>query len=330
MSTLKDIAQLANVSTATVSRIINGKGEASPETIKRVKDIVKKLNYQPNSIAKALSVGHSNLIALLVPNLSNTFFSELAEKLEVAANKKGYQIFLCNSQDNREKVRYYLATMRDNNVAGAVINSLYVSSDDLKKLEDDGIATITIDRTKVDDNTSSVSTDNKFGGYIAAKHLLNSNQVSNVLFISGPQQEQSSEDRLTGVQRAIKEKENIKLRVAYGDFSFQSGFEIVDEIFKTNQNKVIDGIISSNDAMALGAIRALADKKINVPNDIKVIGYDNTTAGAFAVPRLTTIEQFDENYFDQIIDELIFAQQHPHRVRKYVFAPKIIARESSK
>lgn len=331
MSTLKDVARLANVSTATVSRIINGKGEAGKETIDRVNRIVKELNYQPNSIAKTLSVGHSNLIALLLPNLKNPFFSELAERVELAANKKGYQLYLCNSQDDSEKVSYYLNKMQDQHVMGAIINSLFVLPKDLEKLESSGIATITIDRTQSVNNVSSLRVDNQYGGYLAAKHLIKNDDLKNILFLSGPKDEQSSQDRLIGVKKAISELNHnkINLEVAYGDFIYDSGYQVLKK-FLRKKTFHIDGILSSNDAMALGAIRALADYDILVPEDVRVIGYDNTQAGQFSIPRLSTIEQFNDVFFDQIIDELISIKNQETEAKEYLYRPRLIQRESTK
>ena len=113
MVTIRHVAKEAGVSVATVSRIINGKGEASAETIARVRSIIEKLNYKPNALAKSLSERKSDLIALLVPTLSNPFFPELVREIENEANRNGYKIYLCNSDDERNKVEYYLNSMVD-------------------------------------------------------------------------------------------------------------------------------------------------------------------------------------------------------------------------
>lgn len=328
MATIKDVAKLANVSTATVSRIINGKGEASPETIKKVMDIVHELNYRPNSIAKNLSAKSSNLIALLVPNLNNPFFSEQVKAIEKAANDKGFNIYLCNSDDDREKVEYYLNAMCDNFVAGAIINSLQVTQDDLSMLENKGISTITIDRTPVTHRYSSISVDHEYGGYIATNAVLSTSyqKEPNLLFLSGQEGEQSSIDRYNGFKRAIKEYSIKNHSIVYANFDIESGYLAVSDFLTTH---TVDAIISSNDAMALGAIRACQDANLKVPEDVKIIGYDNINLGNYTNPRISTIDQRKRRTAEHAIEELIRLKNKHNRPKNYHLKPDIIIRESS-
>lgn len=327
MSTIKEVAQLAGVSTATVSRIINGKGEASPETINKVLKIVQELNYRPNSVAKSLSKRQSDLIALLIPNLDNPFFSELVKAIEKSANEQGYQIYLCNSEDNREKVEYYLEAMKDNYVAGAIINSLYVTEADLDTLEASGIATITIDRAQFLHPYSAVSIDHVTGGYLAAKHLIDTEKSKKLLFLSGPEQEKSSQDRYQGYLRAISENNVEHVGKLYGDFDISSGYQLVYDFLA--KDKSIDGIVSSNDAMALGALRACKDLAVRVPEDIGIVGYDNISYGKYAIPRLTTVDQFKTKIGQTIMKELIDVSQRKKSPKKYEIKPEIVTRDST-
>ena len=328
MAVIKDVAKLAGVSTATVSRIINGKGEASPETIKKVMQIVEELNFRPSSVAKSLSKRKSNLIALLIPNLDNPFFRELVKAIQISANKKGYQIYLCNSEDNREKVEYYLEAMADNYVMGAIINSLYVTEDDLEKLENKGIATITIDRTQFSHPYSALAVDHVNGGYIATKHLIEYSECKNLAFLSGPESEKSSQDRYQGYLKAISKSDANHVIKLFGEFNIDSGYQASYDYL--SQEKNIDGIVSSNDAMALGAIRACVDLGIIIPNDLKVIGYDNIVFGKHSVPRLSTINQFKRRSGDLIIDELEKVSKNGKKPKKYEVTPEIVVRESTK
>lgn len=329
MITIKDIAKMAGVSTATVSRIINGKGEASAETINKVNKIVEELNYRPNSVAKSLSKRSSNLIALLIPNLDNPFFCELVKAIEFAANSRGYQIFLCNSEDNREKVEYYLETMADNYVAGAIINSLFVSEEDLRSLENKGITTITIDRAQFSHPFSALAINHQKGGYEATKHLIESCPKNpNLIFLSGPRDEKSSQDRLNGYLQAIAAFGGNHKGVIYGDFTIKSGYQsCLDFLF---HETTIDGIFCSNDAMALGVLRACQDLSLAVPEEIKIIGYDNTTFGEYSMPRLSTVNQLTEKIALKIIDELLAVNLHHKKPQKIEIDPMLIIRESTK
>lgn len=327
MATIKDVAKLAGVSTATVSRVINGKGEAAPETIEKIQKIVEELNYKPSSVAKSLSKRESNLIALLIPNLDNPFFSELVRTIEIAANKKGYQIYLCNSEDNREKVEYYLEAMADNYVMGAIINSLHVKEDDLERLEANGISTITIDRAQFSHAYSALAVDHIHGGYLATKHLIEVGGAKKIVFLSGPQDESSSQDRYQGYLRAVGEMDAEHIVKLYGAFDIQSGYETSYAYLANHPN--IDGIVCSNDAMAYGVIRACADLGINIPQDIKVIGYDNTVNGKYSVPRLSTVSQFQPKLGDLIINELERVEKKNCKPKKYEVEPELVVRETT-
>lgn len=328
MATIKDVARLANVSTATVSRVINGKGEAAPETIEKIMRIVEELNYRPNSVAKSLSKRQSNLIALLIPNLDNPFFSELVRTIETAANKKGYQIYLCNSEDNREKVEYYLDSMADNYVMGAIINSLHVKEEDLKQLESNGISTITIDRAQFSHAYSALAVNHVHGGYLATKHLIEAGGANRIAFLSGPEDESSSNERYQGYLKAINESDAEHIVKLYGLFDIKSGYEVSHE-YLTNHSD-IDGIVCSNDAMAYGVLRACADLNISVPNDLKVMGYDNTDNAEYTIPRLSTISQFPAKLGELIIDELERVGKKGLKSKKYQIMPELEVRETTK
>lgn len=328
MATIKDVAKLANVSTATVSRIINGKGEASPETIKKVMKVVEELNYRPNSLAKNLSAKSSNLIALLIPNLDNPFFSEQVKAIETAANQEGYQIYLCNSEDDREKVEYYLNSMSDNFVAGAIINSLQVTEDDLRILEEQGISTITIDRTQTNHVYSSITVDHEYGGYIATNTVLSSTNKKNpkCLFLSGQKGEKSSLDRYNGFKKALGEHSIVTHDIVYANFNIESGYLMTSEYLKHHK---VDIIVSSNDAMALGAIRSCQDLNINIPEDIQIIGYDNINLGNYTNPRISTIDQMKRKTATLAIKELIRLKNNLNKPKHYNLKPNVIVRESS-
>lgn len=328
MATIKDVAKLAGVSTATVSRVINGKGEAAPETIEKILKIVEDLNYRPSSVAKSLSKRESNLIALLIPNLNNPFFSELVQTIEVAANKKGYQIFLCNSEDDREKVEYYLETMKDNYVMGAIINSLHVTEKDLERLEMNGISTMTIDRAQFSHAYSALAVDHIHGGYLATKHLIETGGAKKIAFLSGPEDESSSQDRYQGYLKAISETDAEHIVKLYGLFDVQSGYQASYDYLSKHTD--IDGLVCSNDAMAYGVIRACADLGIDVPQDIKIIGYDDTVNTKFSIPRLSSISQFQSKLGDLIINELERVGKKNLKPKKYEAEPELVVRETTK
>lgn len=326
MATIKDVAKLAGVSTATVSRIINGKGEASEETIMRVNKVIKELNYKPSSIAKTLSKKQSNMIALLIPTLSNPFFGELVDCIETAAQNKGYNILLCDSQDNRDKVNYYIDTMIDHYVVGSIFNSLQVTKEDLKRLEDRGIHTITIDRSQFEHPYTNIKVNNLYGGYIATKHLIDQG-CKDIIFFSGPEDENSSIERYNGYLLALKEKHIVIGDKLVGNFSMESGYLEMQNYIK--YGKKFDAVFCANDAMALGVMAALKDASIKVCHDVKIVGYDNTNYSKYSNPRLTTVSQCKEKIGEIVIDELNRINKGGKKMNQIVIEPELIIRESS-
>lgn len=327
--TIRDVAKEAGVSVATVSRIINNKGAASTETIAHVKNVIEQMKYKPNLLAKSLSNQKSDIIALLVPTLNNPFFPELVKEIENAANRMGYHIYLCNSDDERSKVKYYLNYMIDHFVAGAIINSLHVQDEDLALLENNGIRTITIDRASAHHPYSSITVDHVSGAKKAVNHLLSGQQNKKVVFISGPKDEQSAKDRLYGFENAIPRRhEEVDKIIVYGDFGMQSGYEAVKSILE--QGVPFDHIFSSNDAMAFGAMHACLEYGLNIPEDIRIVGYDNTKFSFYSNPPLSTVDQKKEEIGKLAINELLrLINNQNSQPKKYSLEPNLMIRDSS-
>ncbi|MBP1915793.1 LacI family transcriptional regulator [Lederbergia galactosidilyticus] len=329
MVTIKDVAKEAGVSVATVSRVLNNKGGASTETITHVENIIKKLNYKPNRLAKSLSEGNSNLIAFLVPTLNNPFFPELVKEVEKFANENGFNILLCNSDDDRAKVEYYLDSMIDHYVSGAIINSLHVGPNDLAVLEERGIRTITIDRANFEHPYSAITVDHSLGAQLAVTHLIRDEQCKNLVFISGPKNEKSAIDRLTGFTLALNESENpVKTTICYGDFGIESGYENAKALIQTG--KSFDSIFCANDAMAIGAMRACHEFGFQIPNEVKIVGYDNVSLSSYMYPPLSSVDQCKRDIGKLAVSELIHLIKHKNqKPKQYHLEPSLVIRKSS-
>lgn len=324
MVNIKDVAKFANVSTATVSRIMNGRLGANKETEKKVKDAIKKLNYQPSSMARSLSNKSSNLIAFIVPNLSNPYFTDLINLLDKAALKYGYKLYLCNSNDNPKNISYFLKNIVDNFIKTVIINSLAVTEEDIKFLKDKGIKVITIDRTHLKNHPNTLSVDHFKGSFMATEYLINECNCQNLIFISGSMKEQSSISRFKGYKNAVEKFTSHKsIRLVEGDFTYNSGYELAKEVLK--ERNIVDGIVCANDAMAIGVMRACFELDIKIPDDIQIIGYDNCSLSQYTTPSLTTVNQLDKKIGDIIMDSISKNLQINSE-----FIPEIIERETTK
>jgi len=326
MATIKDIAKKAGVSTATVSRIINGKGEARQETIDLVMKIVEDLEYHPNKIAKSLRQGKSNLIAVMVPNLDNPFFGELVGAIEHEAAKHGLRVSICNTGDSREKVEYFLTNMVDNYAFGAIISTLKVTENDLNDLEKKGIHTVTVDRSHFEHSYSSINIDQLNGAFIATRHLIEKGAKRNIL-ICGPEDEKMSDERVKGYQLALQSDGLAFSKYFYGDYTLQSGYQILDSLIE--EGVQFDGIHASNDLMALGALRCCLDHQLMIPDDVKIVGNDNLTIDDYYNPRLTSLSQMNERVSQSVISELINLNEKEYTPKKVVMSPELIVRETT-
>lgn len=326
MATIKDIAKIAGVSTATVSRIINGKGEAKQETIDLVMKVVKDLEYHPNKIAKSLRQGKSNLIPVMIPNLDNPFFGELVGAIEHEAAKYGLRVSICNTDDSREKVEYFLANMIDNYAFGAIICTLKVTEADLVSLEEKGIHTVTVDRSHFEHAFSSINIDQLNGAFIATRHLIERGTKKNVL-ICGPEIEPMSSERVKGYQLALQSNELSFSKVIYGEYTLQSGYEITNKIIADGIE--FDGIHASNDLMALGALRCCLDHNLAVPQDVKIVGNDDLSIDKYFNPRLTSLSQMNERVSHAVINELINLSEKGNTPQKTIMSPELIVRETT-
>lgn len=324
MVNIKDVAKFANVSTATVSRIINERPGANIETEKRVKEAIKKLNYRPSNVARSLSNKSSNLIAFIVPNLNNPYFTDLINLLDKSADNHGYKLYLCNSNDNTKNISYFLKSIVDNYIKTVIINSLAVTDDDIDYLKKHDITVITIDRTNLVNYPNAVSVDHYRGSYMATKYLVEKCKCQNIIFISGSMKEQSSISRFNGYKQAMEEFTNNKsIRLLEGDFTYSSGYELSKK--ELGQPNNIQGIVCANDAMAIGIIRACFELNIEIPHDVQIIGYDNCSLSQFTSPALTTVNQLDIKLGDMIMDAIDKGKDINSDL-----IPEIIKRETTK
>lgn len=326
MATIKDIAKMAGVSTATVSRIINGKGEAKQETIDRVMTLVKEVGYQPNRLAKSLSQGSSDLIAIMVPNLKNPFFGEIVTAIEMEATKYNLQILLCDTNDSREKVEYFLETIADNYAFGAVICTLQVTENDLDKLENKGVHTVTIDRSFFNHPYSAVNIDQLSGAFIATKHLIDSG-AKKIVYLSGPKGDLLTSEREKGYNLALNVNNLNYSKVVHSDFTLSGGYQIMKNLLENEPE--VDGVYVSNDLMAIGTIRACKDINKSIPRDIKVVGNDNLEIDDFIEPRLTSLSQENEKVSQLIIEEFLALREGERMPKKEVIQPSLIVRETT-
>jgi LacI family transcriptional regulator len=290
ISTIRDVAEKAGVSTTTVSHVINKTRFVSEDLVKRVTEAIEALNYQPSGLARSLRTKASGTLGVIIPDNTNPFFAEVVRGIEDYCYKQGYSVFLCNSDGDPDKEYHYIKLLREKGVDGMVLVSTGNDRDSLELLENGKIPKVIIDREVESINTDSVLIDNLCGGYKATKHLLDLGHTR-IGCITGPNQLTPSGQRLEGYNKALKEK-----RITFeselietGDFKSQSGGECLIRLMQ--KDKPPTAIFACNDIMAIGALAAARQLGIDVPNRLSLVGFDDIAMASMVVPSLTTIAQ---------------------------------------
>ena len=296
MPTIKDVAKKANVSVATVSRVINNTGYVNHETRKIVEVAIGELGYVPNELARSLFSKRSNIIGLIVPHISTYFFGELIESLEEPIMKKGYKLMIFNSKDDIEIEKKYINVLSQYNIDGLILVANTKSAKAYLNLK---IPIITIDHI-IDKSVPSITSDNVLGGELAAKKLV-STGVTKVIHFRGPSVLITVVDRSRGFYQVMDEH-NISVT------SFDLDFKVPDlddiEMF-IKKHPDVDGIFCSSDIIAMYVVNVLHKLNYKIPEDVQVIGFDNIQLSEVLIPRLTTIAQPINDIGQKAIDSLI-------------------------
>ena len=272
MATIRDVGKLAGVSVATVSRVINKKGYVSKETEKAIINAMKMLNYTPNDVARRLAGKKSNTIGLIIPDILNPFFPEIARAAEDTANKLGFNLILCNTDNNREKERQYYEMLINKQVDGIIIASYTALPNDLILLIERGIPVVVLDKEYDGYDIPSIKCDDRLGGEIAAKHLIECG-CNKIAHITGPMYIETFQERLDGFEKALNEKNIYNPRVVKtAEISLKDGYEATKKLLQDGID--IDGIFAGSDILAIGCYKALNDLGYKLYDDIKLIGYD--------------------------------------------------------
>jgi LacI family transcriptional regulator len=290
MTTIREVAKEANVSTATVSHVINGTRFVDPETKERVRLAIKTLGYRPNMLARSLRRRETRTIGLIVPDNANPFFADFARVVEDAGFAEGYSVILCNSDRSETKEETYIDVLLAKRVDGLILISSTDRLDLLQHVRDAGVPMVVVDRDPGDLSVSQVLVSNEQGGYLAGQYLASLGH-RRVGCIGGSSRANPSWGRVRGLARALREAgaDLPPEAVVQGDFRFASGESAMRELL--DRDLGLTAVFAANDLMALGAMITLRRAGLRVPDDISLIGFDNIMLAATMIPALTTIEQ---------------------------------------
>lgn len=283
MTTIKDVANLAGVSVATVSRVINDRGYVHADTRKKVEDAVKALHFSPNEVARSLYTRKSKLIGLLLPDIANPYFPQLARGVEDRMQEQDYRLIFGNSDEDERKEQDYIQTFIQNNVVGVISSTNYPHSSIYEKLK---IPVVFLDRTSLD--RPSVYADGREGGRLAAKEIIKRGS-KRITVMQGPSHIRPAQDRFEGAIEVIRQAGLDHEVIQTTSFSFNEAGVWAEELFRKFPDT--DGVIASNDIAAMAVLHEAYRIGRNVPNDVQVIGFDDIPMSGLLSPALSTIRQ---------------------------------------
>ncbi|MFB3825937.1 MAG: LacI family DNA-binding transcriptional regulator [Bryobacteraceae bacterium] len=288
-ATMRDVARLAGVSIATVSSVINGTARVSERRAALVLKAMEALDYHPDQVARSLKVGRTNVIGMVIPDITNAFFPEVVRGAEDAARSQGYSVILCNSNEDPEQERSHLNTLASRRVDGVLIACADAFSA-YESLRPRQFPVVFVDRIPRGLSRDSVCTNNIDASRAATRHLIELGH-ERIAFISGKLTLSPHADRLEGFRKAMQEA-NLVVRNEYvrsGDLRVDSGYVSALELVQVPDPPT--AIITSNNKMLLGCMRALAESKIPCPDRVSVIGFDDYVWTEHFTPRITVVAQ---------------------------------------
>jgi len=289
--TLKDIARECGVDVSTVSRCLSGFNGVHKSTRAKVVAVAARLNYRPNRLAMGLVTGKSRTLAMIISDIRNPFFADLARGAEDAAFAAGYELVLCNSDLNPSKESFYVHSLLEKRVEGILMNSVSgLSHEEQEELSQSGVPIVLLNRPASSVRLrgfSTVVSDNSTGGFIAGKYLADLGHRV-IGHLTGSVQHGNLRDRTQGFRKALQETDaQATSIVIHGRHSIEGGYNMMQRLLR--EQKGMTAVFAGNDAMAFGAIRAIFEAGQRVPDDISVIGFDDVELGTIIRPPLTTI-----------------------------------------
>ena len=322
-----EIAKLSGVSIATVSRILNKNGRYSPETEKKVMDIINKYDYKVNLSAKSLRTSKTQSIGIIVPDITNEFFAKIIRSVENCLLQKGYTLFVCDSNENGEIEERHISSLAAKDVDGII----YISTKpDVKKIYDEHkIPVVYIDRRPENAGTLIIS-DNENGGFLATQELIKSG-CKRIAMLRDFHDYSTVLHRYKGYIDAHK-KYGIKIidrLTVKSEVNYFSAHEAVLKLIK--DGIPFDGIFCNNDLMAIGALHAVRESKLKVPKDVKIVGFDGTYLSEICDPPLTTIAQNTDLLGEKSVEALLNLIKHEKNDNQvYVIPVELKKRISTK
>lgn len=323
MATIKDVAKKANVSVATVSRVVNNTGYVNTETRNLVLDAIKSLDYIPNELARSLFKKQSNLIGVIIPHLTTYFYGELIEALEDAVMDKGYRLMTFNSRNDASREERFMNVFSQYHISGLIVAA---HLNKLKSYQKLSLPMVAIDH-HVSDTIPSISSDNQMGGELAAKHFIK-RKAKKVIHFRGPSFLLTVINRDQGFKRTL---EGSKTVIVDTDLDFNTpDVTLIEKTLRAHMDT--DGIFCDGDLIAMHVIKVAEKIGLKIPDDVELIGYDDLKLNQLVSPTLSSIQQDIELIAQRAIESLIHLIQDSKATLPdhQTFPVRLIERDSTR
>jgi LacI family transcriptional regulator len=332
-SSITDIASVLNISPTTVSFILNGKAREkriSVELVEKVEKYIAEVGYKPNSLARSLRTGKTNIIALMVESISNPFFANIARRIEELAYKNGYKIIYSSTDNDTSRTKELIQMFRERHVDGYIMSPPEGIEDDVNSLINAGIPVVFFDRYLADIVVDAVTIDNFSSSYNAVKYLIGTG-CKNIGFVTLDSLQTQMQDRLGGYEKAVKEAgltANVK-EIAFG----QSPEKIVRHIESFLKRQVkLDAVFFATNYLCISGLKAIRTLKLDIPGEVSVITFDEHELFELHNPSITTIFQPVDQISDQVINILLNKMKPNAKQKKeqnLVLATEMVVRDST-
>jgi len=329
MTTIREVAKKAGVSSTSVSHVLNNTRFVSEDVRERVNAAMRELNYRPNALARSLRRGETHTLGLILPDSANPFFAEIGHAIEAAAFALGYSVILCNTENDENKEHVYTEVLENKQLDGIIFVGAGENREAISEIVKNGFPLVVVDRDMGSLELDTVTTENYQGGLLATQHLLSlGHQV--IGCITGPSNITPSAERVTGYRAALQQAGHSvdESLLARGDFHAPSGYSAAMQLLQQTPRPT--AIFVCNDMMAIGAMRAAAQLGLRVPENIAIVGFDDIQLASYTTPSLTTIAQ-PKQEIGQLAVKLLFERMSDPSLppRHNILSTQLIIRESS-
>lgn len=333
--TVYDIAREANVSVATVSRVLNNTAPVKASTREKVKAIIEKHQFQPNALARSLTSKETGMIGIILPDITNPFFPEVFSGAETEARSKGYTFFLCDSGGDFQRESEYFSVLKEKRVDGIIflggrINLARCSRELAEEVIElsHHVPIVLVNGNLPRSGLHRVITDEYTGAKLATQHLISLGH-KNIAFLGGYAHMNTTAQKVRAFRKVMREnKLDINEEwILHGDFSVESGKDLMNDLI--DMKKRPSAVFCVNDFTAVGAVKSAINRGLSIPADISVVGYDDTQLSTALIPELTTVAQQTYELGKQAVQMLHKLMNNEKVKKEIVLRPELVVRQSS-